>query len=66
MGICTISPSIMSRSPSRFRAARVRFRATMLTVAPHRVRRAAIVPPIAPAPKMQNLGEADMNDFPLL
>jgi hypothetical protein len=39
----------------------------MLTVAPHRVRRAAIVPPIAPAPKIQNLGEMRMkNDSRLL
>src|ERR1700678_2494732 len=60
MRACNISPSIMSRSPLRFRAARVSPCATMLTVAPHRVRRAAIVPPIAPAPKMQNFGEIRM------
>jgi hypothetical protein len=36
----------------------------MLTVAPHRARRAAIVPPMAPAPKMQNFGEASMNIQP--
>jgi hypothetical protein len=47
-----------SRTPSRFRAARVCPLATTLTVAPDRARRVAIVPPMAPAPKMQNFGDS--------
>ena len=58
MDACDISPSMISRRPWRFRAARVGPRATTLTVAPARERRAAIIPPIAPAPIMQNFGGA--------
>src|ERR1700732_1590347 len=46
-----------SRTPSRFRAAKVCPLATKLTAAPDRARRVAIMPPMAPAPKMQNFGD---------
>src|SRR6476619_802393 len=56
MDACNISPLMISRRPWRFKAARVVPRATTLTIAPARERRAAIMPPIAPAPIMQNFG----------